>query len=58
MVFVEVDDVIRIKPPTNEERLAEGYRKRADRSRQLENKMKAASSEANDRLGDSPEPSE
>lgn len=34
VIFVEVDDEIRIKPPRDEERLAEGYRKRAERSQQ------------------------
>ncbi|MEF8776123.1 MAG: AbrB/MazE/SpoVT family DNA-binding domain-containing protein [Haloarculaceae archaeon] len=58
VVFVEVDDEIRIKPPANEERLAEGYRKRAERSRQLTEEMKVASSEATQRLGDAPEWSE
>lgn len=55
VVFVEVDDEIRIEPPTDEERLAEGYRKRAERSRQLTEEMEAASSEATQRLGHPPE---
>lgn len=55
VVFVEVDDGIRLKPPTDAERLAEGYRKRAERSRQLSDEMEAASSEATQRLGDAPE---
>lgn len=58
VVFVEVEDEIRIKPPTDEERLAEGYRRRAERSRQLAEEMEAASSEATQRLGDAPEWSE
>lgn len=58
VVFVEVDDEIRIKPPTDEERLAEGYRKRAERARQLTEEMDVASSEATQRLGDAPEWSE
>jgi AbrB family looped-hinge helix DNA binding protein len=58
VVFVQVDDEIRIKAPTDEERLAEGYRKRAERSRQLAEEMEAASSEATQRLGDAPEWSE
>jgi AbrB family looped-hinge helix DNA binding protein len=55
IVFVEVDDEIRIKPPTDEERLAEGYQKRAERSRELVDEMEAASSEATQHLGDAPE---
>lgn len=54
VVFVEVNDEIRIKPPTDEERLAEGYRKRAERSRQLAEEMDVASAEATQRLGDAP----
>ncbi|MGZ0748699.1 MULTISPECIES: AbrB/MazE/SpoVT family DNA-binding domain-containing protein [unclassified Haloparvum] len=52
--FVEVDDKILIKPPTDEERLAEGYRKRAERSKELAEEMAVASSEANEQLGDAP----
>jgi len=58
IVFVEVDDEIRIKPPTDEDRLAEGYRKRADRSRQLAEEMDPASTEATGHLGDAPDWSE
>ena len=58
VVFVEVDDEIRLKPPTDEERLAEGYRTRAERSRRLAEEMEPASSEATQRLGDVPEWSE
>lgn len=54
VVFVEVDDEIRLKPPTDEDRLAEGYRKRAERSRQLAEEMEIASSEATKHLGDAP----
>ena len=52
--FVEVNDEIIIKPPTDEERLAEGYRKRAERSRELAEEMEEASSEATGNLGDAP----
>lgn len=55
VVFIEEDDEIRIKPPTDEDRLAEGYRKRADRSRELAEDMEEASTEATQRLGDAPE---
>jgi AbrB family looped-hinge helix DNA binding protein len=50
--FVETDDGIAIKPPTDKERLAEGYRERAERSRQLAEEMAPASSEATDCLGE------
>lgn len=53
--FIEKDDEIVIKPPTDTDRLAEGYRKHADRSRRLAEEMASASSEATDRLGDVPE---
>ena len=53
--FVEANDEIIIKPPTDEERLAEGYRERAERSRQLAEEMAPASSEATDRLEEAPD---
>lgn len=56
--FVEVNDEILIKPPTDTERLAEGYRKRAERSRQLAEEMEETSSEATEQLGDAPDWSE
>ena len=56
--FVEVNDEIIIKPPTDEERLAEGYKKRADRSRKLVEEMEGTSAGATDRLGDAPESGE
>jgi AbrB family looped-hinge helix DNA binding protein len=52
--FVEVNDEIIIKPPTDEERLAEGYRKRAERSREMAAEMEEVSSEATKHLGDAP----
>jgi AbrB family looped-hinge helix DNA binding protein len=54
VVFVEANDEIIIQPPTDKERLAEGYKKHADRSRQLANELEDASSEATDRLGEAP----
>ena len=51
----ETDDEIVLKPPTDEERLAEGYRKHADRSRTLAEEMESASTEATERLDDTPE---
>jgi len=53
--FVEVNDEIIIKPPTDKERLAEGYRKRAERSRELAEEMEETSAEATQRLGDAPD---
>ncbi|MFA9517974.1 AbrB/MazE/SpoVT family DNA-binding domain-containing protein [Halopenitus sp. H-Gu1] len=56
--FVEANNEIVIKPPTDKERLAKGYRERADRSEQLAEEMEPASSEATDHLGDTPDWSE
>jgi len=53
--FIESNNEIIIKPPTDEERLAEGYKKRADRSRQLVEEMEGTSAEATEGLGDAPE---
>lgn len=55
VVFVESNDEIVIEPPTDEDRLAEGYRKRAERSRRLADEMDAASAEATEALGEAPE---
>jgi AbrB family looped-hinge helix DNA binding protein len=52
--FVEVNDEIILKPPTDKERLAEGYRKRAERSRELAEETEEASAEATGHLGDAP----
>ncbi|WP_423997504.1 AbrB/MazE/SpoVT family DNA-binding domain-containing protein [Halorubrum trapanicum] len=52
--FVEVDGEIILKPPTDEQRLAEGYRRRAERSRELAEEMEEASAEATGHLGDAP----
>ena len=54
VTFVEVNDEIVLKPPTDEERLAEGYRKRSERSRELAEEMEEASAEATGHLGDGP----
>ena len=54
VAFVEVDGEIILKPPTNEDRLAEGYRKRAERSRELAAEMEDTSSEATGYLGGAP----
>jgi hypothetical protein len=53
-----VNDEIVIKRPTDNERLAEGYRERAERSRQLAEGMDPASLEATDQLGEAPDWSE
>lgn len=58
VTFVEDGDDIVIRPPVDEERLAEGYRKRASRSRQLAAETEDSSTEATERLGDAPEWSE
>lgn len=54
VVFIDAGSQIVIQPPEDEDRLAEGYRKRADRSEQLAAEMEDVSSEANDHLGDAP----
>lgn len=56
--FVEVNDDILIKPPTDTERLAEGYRKRSERSQQLTEELRETSTETTRRLGDAPDWSE
>lgn len=56
--FVEVNDEILMIPPSDKERLAKGYQKRADRSRKLVEEMEETSSEATKRLGDAPDWSE
>jgi len=56
--FVEANNEIVIKPPTDKERLAEGYQERTERSRELAEEMSPASSEATDHLGESPDRSE
>lgn len=52
--FVEVEGQIVLRPPADTDRLAEGYRKRADRAQQLVDEMDGASTEATERLGASP----
>lgn len=58
VVFAEQGDVIVIHPPLDEDRMAEGYRKRADRASELAEEMEPASAEATERLGDAPSWSE
>lgn len=55
VIFIEEDERIVIQPPTDDERLAEGYRKRADQARQLAEGMEATSAEATERLDDAPD---
>jgi AbrB family looped-hinge helix DNA binding protein len=55
IVLVETEDNIIIQPPTDEDRLAEGYRARAERSRELAAEMEETSSEATEQLGDAPD---
>ena len=56
--FIDTANGIWIRPPSDDERLAEGYQERSDRSKQLAEEMEPASAEANQYLGDPPEPSE
>lgn len=58
VLFVETNGEIIIQPPTDEECLAEGYRKRAERSRQLATELEDTSAEATDYLGKAPDWSE
>ncbi|MDG5821780.1 AbrB/MazE/SpoVT family DNA-binding domain-containing protein [Natronococcus sp. A-GB7] len=51
---VEGDKIV-IEKPVSREELAEGYRARAERDRELAEKFEGASREADDYLGDAPE---
>ena len=44
-----------IERPVTREDLAEGYRKRAGRARELADELEGSSAEANDYLGDAPD---
>ena len=55
VAFVDVENEIRILPPTDEERLAAGYRERASRSKELAAEMEGSSAEATRHLGDGPD---
>lgn len=44
-----------IERPVTREELAEGYRKRARRARELADELEGVSTEADDHLGDAPE---
>lgn len=58
LVFDERGNEIVIHPPVDEERMAEGYKKRAERARDLAEEMEPASAEATEYLGDAPSWSE
>lgn len=58
LLFDERGDEIVIHPPVDEERMAEGYRKRAEQARELAEEMDPASAEATEYLGDAPSWSE
>lgn len=58
LVFDERKNEIVIHLPMDEERMAEGYRKRADQARDLAEEMEPASAEATEYLGDAPSWSE
>lgn len=55
VVVREEDGKIVIEKSTLEDRLAEGYRRRAERDRDLDEEMAGVSREADDDLGDTPE---
>jgi AbrB family looped-hinge helix DNA binding protein len=44
-----------IERPVTREELAEGYRQRAQQTRELANELEGVSTEANEHLGDAPE---
>lgn len=54
VVHREEDRIVIEKPITRDD-LAEGYRRRADRDRELAEEWKGASREANEQLGDAPD---
>lgn len=49
------DDRIVIEKPVTRDDLAEGYRQRADRNRELAEEWEGTSQEANEYLGDAPD---
>jgi len=55
VVVREEDGRVIIERQTVRERLAEGYRERAERDRRIDKEMAGVSGEANEDLGDSPE---
>lgn len=55
VVIHEEEGKLVIEKPVTREDLAEGYRQRAERSRELAEELDGISKEANERLGDSPE---
>jgi AbrB family looped-hinge helix DNA binding protein len=55
VVIHEVDGKLVIERPTTKEELAEGYRQRATRSRELAADFTDVSEEADEHVGDAPE---
>ena len=55
VTFVGVDGEIRIRRPTDEQRLAEGYRRRAERSRRLAAEMEEKPTQTAEPLMDTPD---
>jgi len=54
VIYEEAGKLVIERPVTREE-LAEGYRQRAQRTRELADELEGVSTEANERLGDAPE---
>lgn len=55
-VVIRADgDRLVIEPPVTREELAEGYRRRAERARELADELAGVSREADAHLGDTPE---
>jgi AbrB family looped-hinge helix DNA binding protein len=54
VIYEEAGKLV-IERPVSREELAEGYRKRAQRTRELADELEGVSTEANEHLGDAPE---
>jgi AbrB family looped-hinge helix DNA binding protein len=54
VIHAEAGKLVIERPVTREE-LAEGYRQRAQQTRELANELEGVSTEANEHLGDAPE---
>lgn len=55
VVVREQDGKIVLETPVDRERMAEGYRRRAERDAAIAEEMEGTSQEANEHLGDAPE---
>lgn len=55
VVIHEEEGKLVIERPVTREEMAEGYRQRAERTRELAEELEGVSTEADDHLGDAPE---